>query len=234
MDDLYENKRVGPSFFWWVVVSVNALLITTFFLPWVSLATPDEQRSNAAWITSGINAVRDCRAVQDLLNRLGVDLQRRFTWTSIVDHEGWAELRSTLFSGQRLTGWWLLNASEPSLWLRIVVGMEILLILLGCMWCLQSAITTNFSLERGLAISIVGAAGLVTLLLIFTLPRMDTLGHRDSFGLTLLMAIGEARPGWGFWLVLLFNLVLMGIMLGYFQGGEHAWKRTSPPQYPTP
>jgi len=224
---LSDNTRTGPTVSWLVTAGVGLLLLGTLFLPWVGLAAPDKQQANNDWIASRVEAVKGSAAVEELLTSLDVDPQVEFTPAAVIDHEGWRDLRLAIEAGQSLNAWWLLVATEPTLLPRVAAGLQVLLMLLAIGWCVQGMATTNLTLERLIAGGIVAGTIVAAVLIVIGLPRIDTLGHNDSFGLALLMAIVEARPGLGLWLSLVGSVALGGTMFVYLGLGESAWKRST-------
>ena len=223
---LSDNTRTGPTVFWLITAGLGLFLLGALFLPWVDLAVPEEQQVNNDWMVSRVEAVKGNAAVQDLLTNLGADPQVEFTPATVIDYEGWRDLRLAIEAGESLNAWWLLVATEPTFLPRVTAGLQVLLLLLAIGWCVQNVATTSLTLERLVAGCIVAGVVVVVVLVVISLPKIDTLGHSDSFGLALLMAIVEARPGLGLWLSLIGNVALGGTMVAYLGLGESAWKRS--------
>lgn len=213
------EERGGPTRLWYVVTGVSVFLFLVFWLPWIAFANSDRQQANIAWITRRFTQVKNVEIIQTLLRAVNI-APESIDLIQIIDYDGWRDLRLAMATRHGMGGGWLL-ASRFASSLRLLGAAQALLIVATGAWCATEAMAKRYRATTAKLMLLF--ITLVTLMHIFALPKLETLGRDDSFTLSLLMAAVLVRPGPGFWLTLLGNTVLVGSIVAYLGLQNPLW-----------
>ena len=206
-----------------ILISILSLVLLalSLALPWISLAPPEIRNENMNIFQDWIQNLQSNNPnIKGYLDQFGMSSEINLRLEPLIDKQGFEQLRMVLKTIPSIKGIRLLSLADASLWVKILVFLEICLVVLTLLWLISSATRIESKIKQLLA-GIILTISSVSLLFVFGLsPTIETLGYRNRFGLVLLMTIFEARPGIGLWIGMVANISLGTTFLFYLVAND--------------
>lgn len=186
------------------LIGAMLLLLSFSVLPWVRFAPPAHLLDVPGW-----QWIAD--VVLDFPRYVGLEsppTQLQELWR-IFERPELRHLLEWAQRGTSSTGLGLVTSQFPvAFGLRLVLLLMLAVGVVTFAWCLVSLAEMGLEIDRGVTLGYGLAAAAVFVLLLWYLPKVDTLGIKDDFWPSLLLLVGSSRAGIGVWSALI-GLVLI-------------------------
>jgi len=208
--------RLGGILIW--MGSISALS-SFFFLTWIELGPPGTILKNAKWLAQQTLVIDTLKQIPGLDQALA----KTTAWTAqdvinVLDDPIKPRLLEISESGEQVNGYLVLELLlETDLFNAVGIIFALFIVVIALVIGLAGLLGQQA--PKPLMIGLVAGGVFSVLVMLFSLPQLDTLGTYDEIFLRLLMTLAEARvSGGGGWFILGLFLIVAGSVLNMTGG----------------